>query len=184
MTLAAPPRGRTSRWSMSIRNGPSGWRSVRAKTGWRRGAPTPPHWNLAPARFPNRKLPHPSRRYPIVALFGHALIRSTDAGWAAGYPQPVSTMGMNYKGVVRGAHCLLPPRPRLNEAAPTSKAGYGFARQASSSGPSWVRSADECRDHGCRLPEARRIGCIRSGFIGFGWDLYRQACRGGRVGGR
>lgn len=39
-------------------------------------------------------------------------------------------------------------------------------------GQSWARSAEVCRDQGCRLPETSRIGCIRTGFIGFGWDLH------------
>jgi hypothetical protein len=60
--------------------------------------------------IPNRKSPQPTRRHPVIALFGDALTRGTDAGWgrgplAPGYPQPLSTMGMNYNRVVRGAHC-------------------------------------------------------------------------------
>jgi hypothetical protein len=43
---------------------------------------------------------------------------------------------------------------------------------------SWARSVDVCRDQGCRLPEASRIGCIRTGFIGFGWDLHPKRFEG------
>jgi hypothetical protein len=92
----------------------------------------------------------------IIALFGHALARGTDARMGRGpvapsYPHPLSTMGMNYKGVVRGSNRLIwhlcPPELRLiSDITMDSRAVIGsLAQRAAAVGIVRRRGRSICR---------------------------------------